>query len=149
MGNIGDFDFNDIVFDAIIHESGKTEITLLAAGGTLDISVDGVNVGEVMGKMVNTGLTKVNTYYFESENLYNNLIDIPIVVTKTDAAGVVTSYELTAEMGKAPQKICVPVTFKWCKEYKNIKDAYPGFKDWVTGGKFWSGEVNNELIYNE
>ena len=149
MGNIGDFDFNDVVFDAVIHESGKTEIILLAAGGTLDISVDGVNVGEVMGKMVNTGLTKVNTYYFESENLYNNLIDIPIIVTKTDAAGLVTSYELTAEMGKAPQKICVPVTFKWCIEYKNIKDAYPGFKDWVTGGKFWSGEVNNELIYNE
>ena len=76
-------------------------------------------------------------------------VDIPIVVTKTDVAGNVTSYELTAEMGKAPQKICVPITFKWCKEYKNIKDAYPGFKDWVTGGKFWNNGTNDELIYNE
>jgi len=148
LGNIGDFDFNDLVFDAIVHESGRTEITILAAGGTLDISVDGVDAGQVMGKLVNTGLTKVNTYYFESENLYDNLIDIPIIVSKTTPAGVVTSYELTAVMGKAPQKICVPRTFRWCKEYKSIKDAYPGFKDWVNNREFWNGQVNEELIYD-
>lgn len=147
MGTIGDFDFNDVVFDATIYNDGTTKITLLAAGGTLDVTVDGVNVGEVMGKMVNTGLTNVNNYVFESQNKYNTLIEIPIVVTRTDEAGNVTSYELSAEMGKAPQKICVPKTFRWCKEYKSIKDAYPGFTEWVTGGKFWNGEVNNELIY--
>lgn len=147
MGTIGDFDFNDVVFDAVIYDDGTTEITLLAAGGTLDISVDGVNVGEVMGKMVNTGLTKVNNYHFESANKYNNLVEIPIVVSNTDEAGNVTSYELSAEVGKAPQKICVPRTFKWCKEYKSIKDAYPGFSEWVTGGNFWSGQVVESLIY--
>ena len=147
MGTIGDFDFNDVVFDATIYNDGTTNITLLAAGGTLDISVDGVNLEEVMGKMVNTGLSTVPSYSFTSNNKYNSLIEIPIIVSKTDAAGNVTSYELSAEMGKAPQKICVPTTFKWCKEYKSIKVAYPGFSKWSTDGKFWNGEINNELIY--
>ena len=133
LGNVGDFDFNDVVFYAKVWSDGKTEITLLAAGGKLDISVDGVDVGEKMGKMVNTNGKDVEPYYFVSENTYNALIEIPIVVSKKNNAGVVTSYELTAQMGKAPQKICVPLGFKWCKEYKSLADAYPGFKDWTSG----------------
>ena len=147
LGTIGDFDFNDVVFDATIYEDGTSRITILAAGGTLDISVAGTNIGEVMGKMVNTGLATVPEYSFTVSG-YNSLIDIPIVVSKTDNAGNVTSYQLSAEMGKAPQKICVPKTFKWCKEYKSIKDAYPKFKDWVNNEtSFWTGEVNQSLVY--
>lgn len=148
MGTIGDFDFNDVVFDATIYESGRTEITLLAAGGTLDISVAGINVGEVMGKMVNTGLNTVPTYYFVAKDKYNSLIDIPIIVSKTTQAGKITSYELSALVGEAPQKICVPTTFKWCREYMSIKDAYPGFQFWVKDGSFWDGRINNDLIYD-
>jgi len=148
LGNVGDFDFNDVVFYAKIFESGKTEITLLAAGGTLDVSVAGVNVGQVMGKMVNTGLKSVPEYFFVAANTYNSLIDIPIIVSKTDAAGEVTSYELTAVMGKAPQKICVPLGFRWCKEYKSLADAYAGFKTWTTGASStWTeGAFNEELV---
>jgi hypothetical protein len=149
LGTIGDFDFNDVVFYAKVWESGKTEITLLAAGGQLDISVAEVNVGDVMGKMVNTGLKDVLTYYFESTNKYNSLIDIPIVVSKKDNAGNVTSYALSAEMGKAPQKICVPKGFKWCKEYKSLVKVYPGFKDWTTGASStWTGNYDTTLVYN-
>lgn len=148
LGTVGDFDFNDIVFDAIVWESGKTEITLLAAGGTLDVSVAGVNVGEALGKMVNTGLSTVPTYYFVAENKYNSLIEIPVIVSKTDAAGNITSYALSANKGKAPQKICVPEGFKWCKEYKSLVDAYPGFKDWTTGSSdTWAGSYNSSLVY--
>jgi hypothetical protein len=147
LGTIGDFDFNDVVFYAKVWESGKTEITLYAAGGKLDASVAEVNVGEAMGKMVNTGLYETDFYYFESVNKYNSLIDIPVVIRKTDAAGNITSYELTAQMGKAPQKICVPLGFRWCKEYKSLVDAYPGFKDWTTGkADTWCGEYNPELV---
>ena len=148
LGNIGDFDFNDVVFYAKVWESGKTDIQLLAAGGTLDISVAGVNVGQVMGKMVNTGLKSVPTYSFTAADKYNSLIDIPIIVSKTDAAGEVTSYELTAVMGKAPQKICVPLGFRWCKEYKSLADAYEGFKTWTTGASStWTeGAFNEELV---
>ena len=147
LGTIGDFDFNDVVFYAKVWESGKTEITLYAAGGTLDISVAEVNVDEVMGKMVNTGLKEVPFYYFESTNKYNSLIEIPVIVRKIDNVGNVTSYELSARMGKAPQKICVPLGFRWCKEYKHLYDAYKGFKTWTTGkADTWCGEYNPELV---
>lgn len=148
LGTIGDFDFNDVVFYAKVWESGKTDITLYAAGGTLDVSVAGVNVGEVMGKMVNTGLNTVPEYSFVAANKYNSLIEIPIIVTDTDEAGNVTSYELSARMGAAPQKICVPLGFKWCLEYKPLYEAYPGFKDWTTGASdTWAGNYNPSLVY--
>ena len=149
LGTIGDFDFNDVVFYAKVWESGKTEITLLAAGGTLNLTVAGKEVHEAFGvsksTMVNTmestgkGADK-DPFYFVASNTYNSLIDIPIVVTGKDAAGNVTSYELSAEMGKAPQKICVPMGFKWCKEYQNLSTVYPGFKSWTTGAAdTWAG----------
>jgi hypothetical protein len=148
LGAIGDFDFNDVVFYAKVWKSGKTEITLLAAGGTLDITVDGVNVGEKMGKMVNTGLETVPPYYFESENKYNSLVEIPVIVSKKGAANNITSYELTAEIGKAPQKICVPLGFKWCREYQHLYDAYEGFYDWTSGkSDTWAkGKYDETLV---
>ena len=148
LGTIGDFDFNDVVFYAKVWESGKADIEILAAGGTLDITVAGVKIGDVMGKMVNTGLKSVPTYSFTAANTYNSLIEIPIVVSKTDAAGNVTSYELSAQMGKAPQKICVPKGFRWCKEYKSLAEAYTGFKDWTSGkSDTWAnGTFVEELV---
>ena len=148
LGTIGDFDFNDVVFYAKVWESGKADIEILAAGGTLDIAVAGVKIGDVMGKMVNTGLKSVPTYSFTAANTYNSLIEIPIVVSKTDAAGNVNSYELSAQMGKAPQKICVPKGFRWCKEYKSLAEAYTGFKDWTSGkSDTWAnGTFVEELV---
>ncbi len=149
LGTIGDFDFNDVVFYAKVWESGMTEITLLAAGGTLNLTVAGHEVHEAFGvgqtTMVNTeestgkGAEK-DPFYFVAENTYSSLIEIPVVVRTKDAAGNVTSYELSAEMGKAPQKICVPKGFKWCKEYKSLAEVYPGFKSWTTGAAdTWTG----------
>ena len=148
LGTIGDFDFNDVVFYAKVWESGKADIEILAAGGTLDIEVAGVKIGDVMGKMVNTSFKSVPTYSFTAANTYNSLIEIPIVVSKTDAAGNVTSYELSAQMGKAPQKICVPKGFRWCKEYKSLAEAYTGFKDWTSGkSDTWAnGTFVEELV---
>ena len=156
LGTIGDFDFNDVVFYAKVWESGKTEITLLAAGGTLDLTVAGREVHEAFSvgqtTMVNTkestgkGAEK-DPFYFVAENTYSSLIDIPVVVRTKDAAGNVISYELSAKMGKAPQKICVPKGFKWCKEYKSLAEVYPGFKDWTTGAAdTWTGSFDAENV---
>ncbi len=160
LGTIGDFDFNDVVFFAKVWESGKTEITLLAAGGTLELSVAGQEVHEAMlgaenaknanglYKMINTGVdATAEPYYFEAATKYSSLVNIPVIVKKVDEAGNITSYELSAERGKAPQKICVPVGFKWCKEYKSLVKAYPGFKDWTTGASdTWAGEYVPEFV---
>lgn len=156
LGNIGDFDFNDVVFYAKVWNDGVTEIWLLAAGGTLNLTVAGQEVHEAFGvsqsTMVNTkestgkGAEK-DPFYFVASNKYNSLIDIPVVVRTKDAAGNVTSYELSAEMGKAPQKICVPKGFKWCKEYQSLSTVYPGFKSWTTGAaNTWAGDYDAKNV---
>jgi hypothetical protein len=150
LGGIGDFDFNYVVFDATVYKSGKTIITLQAAGGTIPITVAGVNVHDAFGagtkEMINTGDGPTRSpYTFEAASTYSRIIDIPIVVG--GSANNMTQYILQAQIGKAPQKIKVPTTFRWCKEYKSISDAYPGFKNWVAGGEFWNDGCNQSLIY--
>lgn len=146
LGNIGDFDFNDIVFDAYITWSWNgTEnvpeavISVKAAGGTLPIYINGVEVHEAMGVptnvMVNTGAANgvsAPAAIFRVPASSENIIDIEVKVNGT--------LVLEAPQGDAPQKICVPTTFKWCTERTNIKDAYAGFTAWtqdVTSNTDW------------
>ena len=125
LGTSDDFDFNDIVFDATIYTDGTCDITILAAGGTLDVTVAGQDIHSHTGQMT------LNCNYSFTVSGYNSLIDIPIVVTTTNSAGEITSYALHCERGAAPQKICVDKNYKWCTERTHIDDAYPGFKTWV------------------
>lgn len=136
LGTIGDFDFNDVVFDAYLYESGKIEIEVFAAGGTLPIAVAGENI--TIGKMSNTGVNNGRPTQHISisaeeatTNGWTSLISIPIVVTRDITDAVDGSVVLTAEKGKAPQKICVPLTTKWVDEYVNINNAYTWFSNWV------------------
>lgn len=134
LGTSDDFDFNDIVFDATIYTDNTCDITILSAGGTLDVTVAGEDIHAHTGKMT----TKCN--YSFSTSGYNSLIDIPIVVTTTNSAGEITSYTLHCQKGAAPQKIRVDKTYKWCTERTHIDDAYPGFKTWVkeNNGMSWA-----------
>jgi len=133
LGAIGDFDFNDVVFDAYIYESGKIDIEVFAAGGTLPISVAGNAI--TLGKMMNTGVNskdETQKIYVSAEtaaaNNWTTIKSIPIVVSQTNGAGDVI---LEAEQGQAPQKICVPLGTKWADEYVSIENAYPNFVKWV------------------
>jgi hypothetical protein len=131
-----DFDFNDVVFDVAIDKVNKeTWICLRAAGGTLPLTVGGLEVHNLFGvstdTMVNTGWggatidwnrgveVKLNAYY-------ENAKDIPIIVLKGNYA-----IPLYALVGGPASKIGVPVTFHWCKERESIKGVYPSFTDWV------------------
>ena len=137
LGGIGDFDFNDVVFDAKIYQSGKIDIEVFAAGGTLPISVAGTPI--TIGKMKNTGEGSAphQFIYVTAEQAATNgwahIINIPIVVSQTNAANEVESYELQANIGQVPQKICVPLGTPWVDEYINIEKAYPSFKAYVAG----------------
>jgi hypothetical protein len=156
LGVIGDFDFNDVVFDAEIHQDGTTIITVLAAGGTLELTVAGEEVHALFGvelkDMVNTGIMTKAPVTFTAKEQYRHLIDIPIVVRKQDGQ-TITSYILTAIKGQAPQKICVPRTTLWPKEYKSIKLAYPEFVNWVEGEDAfnwnWTKTTNDLYIYKQ
>lgn len=139
-----DFDFNDVVFDVMWVDDTHAKIRLMAAGGTLPLYIQGV---EVHGKFgVSTG-TMVNTYegkhavktpvIFGIEGSFANeagerdpnLIRVQVFKNKQ-------LTELTAERGRVASKICVDPDLDWCNERQYIdgEDAYNGqFTEWVQG----------------
>ena len=139
LGSIGDFDFNDVVFDVVITD-GTAKVTLQAAGGTMPIYIMGktfdksYEAHELFGVDVKT---MVNTGSGVSKNpvtfyLYNvdSVDDIQVYVTNTKQNNA--TYEVGAEKGEAPQKINVPSTVDWPKERVSIETTYPKFSDWVS-----------------
>lgn len=129
-----DFDFNDVVFDVKLGypTANQTTITLLAAGGTLPLTVAGTEVHEAFGvetnQMVNTGAgPEVAPKEIVLNASYTNAIDIPVKVLKNGEW-----IDLTAERAEAAAKIAVPTSFDWCQERVNITSEYPKFKDYVT-----------------
>jgi len=148
LGGSDDFDFNDVVFSAYIDaQNNKTYIKLEAAGGTLPLTVAGVevhdkfaeenpNAGITRKTMINTGKgPQVAPVEFVVNQAFTSYNAIPVVVTM-DAAlyGGGTGeelIELKAEMGKAPQKIMVTSDYVICSERQQIESKYTNFPAWV------------------
>ena len=180
-----DLDFNDVVFDAYVYrttpytvvtvkEDGEevskdtiygeptydTEIVLLAAGGTLQLSLAGEEVHNALGgnfksTIINTINEGDDTYgndfgtndpvVLGTDFAYESIVAIPIYVLYENGE----TLELTAEQGWAPHKILVPVGTKWCKERVNIADAYTNFHDYVGSSQnFWEGTIDSSKVYN-
>ena len=142
LGASDDFDFNDVVFDALI-EGGKTYIKVLAAGGTLPLTVAGKEVHEIFEvgtkTMVNTqpnahNATKTDKQEFVIDQAYPSYKDIPVMVGVDADANPMTNEGMTtlkAEKGAAPQKIAVDTNFEWCDERQQIEDKYTNFGEYV------------------
>ena len=151
----GDFDFNDVVFDVVKAENGKTTLKLICAGGTLPLRVrgasetEGVEVHSVYGEMApnaqgryqmyNTGSgPNVEPATFEVDGEYTTpeqIKNITIEVKKDN-----TWMELEATRGKAACKILVDDTFKPVTERRNIADENQNFTNYVQGkfvDDFW------------
>lgn len=134
VGEGGDFDFNDVVFDVKFIDNDNVKITLLAAGGTLPIYVGDVEVHEAFGVetnvMVNTGNGVTAEYVkFEMEcpNHNWNANAVPVKVIKNGQEIV-----LEANVGKIPGKMCVETFYQWCPERQSIEQKYPEFTNYVT-----------------
>ena len=131
LGNIGDFDFNDVVFDVWTTNTNRTVITIQAAGGTLPLTVAGKEVHKLFGVdenvMINTGNgeSKAPIMFDIAQKLYYNEIEVKV----NDSS--VGTYVLRTEKSKAPQKIFVPANFQWTSERQSIEDKYPNFNGWV------------------
>ena len=128
----GDFDFNDVVFDVIYdYKPGKSAIILQAAGGTYPLYVAGHEVHKKLGNhptnvMINTGAgPKEDPVLIEIEAVYHGL-DIVVEVEKPSGTLI-----LETNQGRAPHKIAVKPTFKWCNERDDIEKIYTNFSDWV------------------
>lgn len=128
-----DFDYNDVVFDAItwqdVNQKNHLKVIVRAAGGTLPIYVKGKEIHQGIGYMFNTSNPNYE-YGYEliedeiiSENAATfNFNDIPVEV-EVDGQRVAAG----ANIGEAPEKIAVGLDYKWCQEKNNIKDIYQKF----------------------
>ena len=145
----GDFDFNDVVFDVVKAEGGKTTLRLICAGGTLPLKVMGIEVHGLFGettpsasgtyKMYNTGAgPNVEPVDFEINGEYTTpeqIKNIKIEVYKNESW-----MELKATRGEAACKILVDDTFEPVPERKNIANEYNRFTNYVQGifvDDFW------------
>lgn len=130
LGTIGDFDFNDVVFDAYI-DGNDAVVTLQAAGGTLPLTVAGKEVHELFGVetnvMVNTGVGATKTPVMFRVSNCNNIDNIQIVVNDPETS----TYTLSVATGEAPQKICVDPSYEITSERQRISVKYPKFLEYV------------------
>lgn len=137
LGSIGDFDFNDVVFDVkklASQSDGEAELILQAAGGTLPLFIgcgsQEYEVHELFGVesdvMVNTGMGVEKSPVTFKLRGCQDINDVYIRVQNGDS-----DYVISAGKGEAPQKICVSTDFVWPDERVNLKVAYPNFIQYV------------------
>ena len=153
LGSIGDFDYNDLVFDAYVYnQNGQTwaKIKLLAAGGTLPVYICGCDEQKEVHNMFGVSTTTmVNTkkgtvdksaveFTIKLKNVESSSFNANDIEVKVDNNGNV--IPLTSNVGKAPEKICVDTSFEWCDEKVNVNTVYPNFSRYVSNpsiGKWW------------
>ena len=131
-----DFDFNDVVFDAITwYRDGKNHLKIIvrATGGHMPIYVYGKEIHEGIGYMFNTA----NPNYSFGKVLIDDEIinesaetfDFNSIPVEVEVDGIRSTAG--SNIGEAPEKIAVGTDFQWCKERQNIKDVYPRFLNYV------------------
>ena len=132
-----DFDFNDVVFD-VYTKGDDGKIVLLAAGGTLSLTVNGEEVHDAFG--VGTG-TMVNTFNVNEKKPV--VLKKPVKISGMDDVkkikievekeiGDISAWlELEAETGKPAAKFAVQEQIEWCIERVGIDSKYTNFKSWV------------------
>ena len=145
----GDFDFNDVVFDVVKAEGGKTTLKLICAGGVLPLKVGGVEVHGLFGetqaneqgqyKMYNTGAgPNVDPVTFDINGTYIEPADIKKIKIEVLKEGI--WMELEANEGEAACKILVDSSFKPVTERQSIANDYGKFTNYVQGSffdEFW------------
>ena len=134
-----DFDFNDIVLDVQLTETGAN-CKLQAAGATLKIRINGddnLEVHKLFGVdqkvMVNTNADKAglanakkDPVEFSLTGNFKSVDDILIQVFRQNKW-----MTLKAPKGDAASKIVVPITFVWPDERQSLKAKYPDFLNYV------------------
>lgn len=169
--SLSDIDYNDVVFDAIIvhetksvdgeviYENNYAKVCLLAAGGTLPVTVGGHEIHGVLSEnKVGTNIM-INTIKEEDRGKVNGAgvyEHAPVVIERIDGVNSIDDIEIFALYNNkvievtnndklAPYKICVPIGTRWAKERVDIGLAYKSFAEYCKTGpevKFWEEETN-------
>lgn len=136
LGSIGDFDFNDIVFDVQPDAQGKQKCIIRAMGGTLDFtlkignktwtkSVDGVAKGYQPAVMYNTNPIKKDEVLAEFDvtgwNPTENNVSVSVVSKENN--GVITVIPFPKK-GEVPMIIAFDTFYPWMTEQESLPDNW-------------------------
>lgn len=159
-----DFDFNDIVFKVRHYtagdRTGTTEVTVLAAGGTLPLYIDDQEVhakfAEVNpNKAITTG-TMMNTYAGRHSEYATPTFEV--TATGSTIQEIANSIKLqvekfgelidiTAPVGAVPAKIAVTTDFlliDWCDEREDINNKFTDSEGNPLFSKYVQGQLDND-----
>jgi len=154
-----DFDFNDVVIDVYYGDAGKAKAKIVAAGGTLQLKVDGHEVHELFGEKNNANYTgmmiNTNGTLSSSAGVSSRSVDgakCPIITLSKAVNSAAEArdnikievnkggwIELQAKRGTPAAKVGVSPKYEYCNERQEINGRYPKFKEWVQSGNdmFW------------
>ena len=158
-----DYDMNDVVLYAERIETGLIAIGIAACGATDRVILQGVTgvpfngaeiheeLGIPDGSFLNTvsgqPTAPIQTYTVNTDkSIEEYLRGISI---KNETTG--KTFQMP-DKGKSPFIIIVPHNFKYPKENKSIKDAYPGFLEWaqdMNARRDWFRAGQAELIFTD
>ena len=159
-----DFDFNDVVFKVRRYtagdRTGKTEVTVLAAGGTLPLYIDDQEVHakfaeENPNKVITTG-TMINTYGGRHSEYATPTFEV--TATGSTIQEIANSIKLqvekfgelidiTAPVGAVPAKIAVDTDFlliDWCDERTDINNKFTDKEGNPLFSKYVQGQLDND-----
>ena len=180
--SLSDVDYNDVVFDAVIvhetksvdgeviYENNYAKVCLLAAGGTLPVTVGGHEIHGVLSEnKVGTNIM-INTIKEEDRAEVNGagvFQHAPVVIDRIDGVNSIDDIKIYALYNNkvievtnnaenlAPYKICVPIGTRWAKERVDIGHAYKKFTNYCSDEtvKFWEeailNDVDNDSIWDD
>ena len=154
-----DFDFNDVVIDVYYGDAGQAKAKIVAAGGTLQLKVDGHEVHELFGEknnanytgmMINTNGTQSSSAGVRTRSVDNAKCPIITLSKAVNSAAEARDnikievnkggwIELEAKRGTPAAKVGVSPSYQFCNEREEINGRYPKFKEWVQSGNdmFW------------
>lgn len=145
-GAPSDFDFNDVVFDIVKAEGGKTTLRLQCAGGIYPLKItenENFEIHKLFGcsksdVIVNTGRISGFDYIehapveFDIDGTFTTPEQIKNIKIYVQRVGEEWT-ELEAKQGEAACKILVDSKFTILGEKTDIKTVYTKFPDYVQG----------------
>ena len=164
-----DFDFNDVVFDVTYIEEGKVRIKILAAGGTLPLTIgwDGTedpndpkayikHEGHYMlGYSESTMINTHSEVGYHQDDVSPKEFDYTGTFSKASFKQDVRDnipvkvrkngvwYDIKAEKGKIPRKLAVGTNYDWCDERVDIDDWWLDSDKQGLFSQYASGELPN------
>lgn len=139
-----DFDYNDIVFDVkfskIAENKYKANIVLLAAGGTLPLTIAGFEIHQLFGEEASERYPMINTYSGKHAEREVVKLDVELTGNFSTAYDAINALDvkvkgknipLTVKKGKPSEMIVVPTGTDWANERQPIGDKYTKFEEWI------------------